>query len=319
MTTTLVLSEALPEPGMRVLATRPDVRLRLLDSPDEAALARALPEADGVIMVMEEPRFSASLIALAPRLRIACRFGAGHDNLDIAALTRRRIPLATTGAANADAVAEHALYLMLALARRGPALERAVKAGAWPRGFGGIELVGKTCLVVGYGRIGRAIARRAAALAMRVLIVDPARREADGHELATDLDAAIARADVVVLACALDPSTRGLVDAARLARFKPAAFLVNVARGAVVDQAALATALREGRLAGAGLDVLAREPPAADDPLLAMDRVVLSPHVAAYNRETYARMAEICARHALAGLDGTLTRDAVANPEVFDR
>jgi len=296
---------------MRVLEARPDVRVVVLPAPTEAELARALPEADGVVMVMEQPALTARLIDLAPRLRVACRFGAGYDNVDVPALTRRGIPLATTGDANAGTVAEHALYLMLALAKRGPALERAVKGGAWPRGFGGVELRGRTCVVVGFGRIGRAVARRAAAFEMKIVAVDP---QVPGTE---NLAAALPQADFVVLACALTPETRGLIGVQALARMKPGAFLVNVARGPVVDEAALVAALEAGRLAGAGLDVLETEPPRPGHPLLARDDVVLTPHVGAFVDTAFERMAVACAQAALAGLDGRLERDSVVNPKVL--
>lgn len=296
---------------MRVLAARPDVRVLVLPAPTEAELARALPEAAGVVMVMEQPALTARLIDLAPRLRIACRFGAGCDNFDVPALTRRGIPLATTGDANADTVAEHALYLMLALAKRGPALERAVKSGSWPRGFGGVELRERTCVVVGFGRIGRAVARRAAAFGMKILAVDP-------HVPGTDkLADALPQADFVVLACALTSETRGLIGAQALARMKPGAFLVNVARGPIVDEAALVAALEAGRLAGAGLDVLETEPPRPGHPLLARDDVVVTPHVGAFIDTAFERMAVACAQAALAGLDGRLERASVVNPEVL--
>ena len=296
---------------MRVLEARPDVRVLVLPAPTEAELARALPEADGVVMVMEQPALTARLIELAPRLRIACRFGAGYDNFDVPALTRRGIPLATTGDANADTVAEHALYLMLALAKRGPALERAVRAGSWPRGFGSVELRGRTCVIVGYGHIGRAVARRAAAFEMKIVAVDP---HAPGTEKLAD---ALPQADFVVLACALTPETRGLIGAQALARMKPGAFLVNVARGPIVDEAALVAALEAVRLAGAGLDVLETEPPRPGHPLLARDDVVLTPHVGAFIDTAFERMAVACAQAALAGLDGRLERASVINPKVL--
>ena len=310
--TTLVLTEPLPAPGMRVLEARPDVRLQVLPAPTEAELARALPEADGVVMVMEQPALTARLIELAPRLRIACRFGAGYDNIDVPALTRRGVPLVTTGDANADTVAEHALYLILALAKRGPALERAVRAGSWPRSFGSVELRGRTCVIVGYGHIGRAVARRAAAFEMKIVAVDP---HVPGTEKLAD---ALPQADFVVLACALTPETRGLIGAQALARMKPGAFLVNVARGAIVDEAALVAALEAVRLAGAGLDVLETEPPRPGHPLLARGDVVLSPHVGAFIDTAYERMALACARVALAGLDGRLERASIVNPIVLD-
>jgi D-3-phosphoglycerate dehydrogenase len=312
-TITAVLTEPLPAAGMRILEARTDVRVLVLPAPTAAHLMRAIPEADGVVMVMEQPALTAEAVDSAPRLRVACRFGAGYDNLDVAALTRRGIPLATTGAANADTVAEHALYLMLALAKRGPALDRAVKAGVWSRSFGGLELRGRTCLVVGYGRIGRAVARRATAFDMNIVIVDP------GFPGTKALNQALPQADFVVLACALTPETTHLIDAAALARMKRGAFLVNIARGPVVDEAALLAALEEGRLAGAGLDVLESEPPRRSHPLLARDDVVLTPHVAGFVDTAYDRMAVACAQSALAGLDGTLDPAVVVNSEVLRR
>jgi len=296
---------------MRLLEGRADVRVQILATPSESELARALPQADGVVMVMERPALTARLVELAPRLRVACRFGAGYDNFDVAALTRRRIPLATTGGANADAVAEHALYLMLALAKRGPALDRAVKRGAWPRSLGNVELRGRTCAIVGYRRIGRALAQRVCAFDMKVVVVDP---HVPGSAALAD---ALPQADFVVLACALTPQTRGLMDAANLQRMKPGAFLVNVARGPLVDGQALAAALQAGRIAGAGLDVLETEPPSPENPLLARDDVVLTPHVAGHVATAHERAALACAQAALAGLDGRLDPAVVVNAEVL--
>jgi D-3-phosphoglycerate dehydrogenase len=322
MSAILVLTEPLPAAGMRLLAERADVTVQVLDRPAAGALRAALPDADGVVMVMEQPALTAELVEHAPRLRVACRMGAGYDNFDLPALTRRRIPLATTGAANAATVAEHALYLMLALAKRGPALDRAVHGGAWPRSFGCIELAGLTCLVVGYGRIGREIAPRAAAFGMRILVVDPGVSAAavarDGYARAETLAAGLAQADFVVIACALSPATRGLMNEAAFAAMKPSAFLVNVARGPIVDERALAAALRDRRIAGAGLDVLETEPPRAGNPLLGRDDVVLTPHVAAFVATAFDRMAVATAENALAGLDGRLDRACVVNPEVLD-
>lgn len=315
----VVLTERLPEPGMRILEACGDVDLRVLPEPGEAALAAALAEADAVIMAMEQPALTAALVARAPRLRVACRFGAGYDNLDVAALTARRIPLLTTGGTNAPTVAEQALYLMLALAKRGPVLDRAVKSGRWPRGFGGVELLHKTCAVIGYGYIGRQVATRAAAFGMRVLVVDPhVRPEAQsGHVHEPDLMRALPQADFVVLACALNNATRGLIGPRTLAVMKPTAFVVNVARGPVVDETALADALERRMIAGAGLDVLQVEPPLPANPLLARDDVVLTPHTAAYIRETFDRVAEVCARNCLAGLAGRPDPAYVVNPSTL--
>ena len=321
MSATLILTEPLPEPGMRVLAARGDIAVRVLPEPTAAALRAALPAADGVVMVMEQPALGADLIECAPRLRVACRMGAGYDNFDVPALTRRGIPLATTGSANADTVAEHALYLMLALAKRGPAFDRAVRTGAWPRAFGAIELRDLTCLIVGYGRIGRQIARRAVAFAMRIVVVDPNVPAevvaSDGYARAETLEGGLQQADFVVVACALAPATRGLIGDRAFAAMKPTAFVVNIARGPIVDEQALVAALRARRIAGAGLDVLETEPPRGDNPLLVLDNVVLTPHTAAYIRTAFDRMAVATAENALAGLDGRLDREVVVNAEVL--
>jgi D-3-phosphoglycerate dehydrogenase len=318
----LVLTEPLPAVGMRALSACADVDVVVLSEPTTAALSMAIPDADGVIMVLERPPLTAELIESAPQLRVACRFGAGYDNFDVSALTRRGIPLVTTADANADTVAEHALYLMLALAKRGPLLDRVVKAGVWTRSFGGVELRAKTCVIVGYGRIGRRIAKLATAFAMGIEIVDPAADESEvlqsGYAYTRSLEDALSRADFLVLACAYSPATKWLINAPALARLKTSAFVINVARGPVIDERALVAALEGGRLAGAGLDVLEAEPPAKDNPLLKRDDVVLTPHSAAFINTAYDRMAVSVTEKAVAGLQGRLTRLDVVNPECFD-
>lgn len=319
--TTLVLSERMPAEGMTLLQERSDVNLVVLPDRERATLAAALEDADAVVLVGERPMLTADLIGQAPKLRVAARMGAGTDNFDIPALSARGIPLLTTGGANAGTVAEHAIYLLLALAKRGPARDRAVKAGTWPRGFGATELAGATALVVGFGRIGRAIAQRLRGFEMAIVAVDPKvpPGRQDGIEFAASLHDALPRADAVLLACALTDETRNLIGPAELQLMKPSAFLVNVARGPVVDEPALITALAEGQLAGAGLDVLAREPPEADNPLLCRDDVVLTPHTASHVASTYVRMSRVTARAVLDALDGRLDGELVANSAMLQR
>ncbi|MFN0300025.1 MAG: NAD(P)-dependent oxidoreductase [Burkholderiales bacterium] len=318
---TIVLTEPLPAAGMALLAARPDVAVHTLPAPTQSALMQSIALADGVVMVMETPLLDAAAIDRAPRLRVACRMGAGYDNFDVAALTRRGIPLATTGTANADTVAEHALYLMLALAKRGPWLDRAVKHGTWPRGFGALELRDRTCSIIGFGRIGQKIAPRAAAFAMRIVVFDPG--VADAHILdagcvpAHSLSEALAQGDFIVIACGMSASTRGLINATTLEHCKSTAFLINIARGPIVEERAVLAALAAGRLAGAGLDVLETEPPSADNPLLMRDDVVLTPHTAAYIDTAFNRMAVACARNVLAGVDGRLDLAVVVNAEAL--
>jgi D-3-phosphoglycerate dehydrogenase len=313
----IVISEQMPATGMALLQSRPDIETAVLAEPSQAALASSLAHADAVIIVAEQPVLTAELISGAYRLKVAARMGAGTDNFAIPALTERRIPLLTTGATNAAAVAEHAFYLVLALAKRGPARDRAIKAGGWPRGFGAMELAGATCLIVGLGRIGREIARRAAAFDMRVVAFDPAlsaeQASALGISCAPTLNAALAAADVVIVACALTDETRGMIGARAFAAMRPTAFLINVARGPLIDESALADALVTGQIAGAGLDVMNVEPPDRQNPLLARDDVVLTPHTASHVTSTYERMGLVCARAVLDALDGRIDRARVVN------
>jgi D-3-phosphoglycerate dehydrogenase len=306
----VVLSAALPAPGMRRLAAA-GLDLLVLPAPTEAALLAAAPAADAIVLVDEQPALSGPVIAAAgpPAARLPQRRGVRQFRR--AGADPPRHPLVTTGGANADAVAEHAIHLLLALAKRGPLHDRRVRAGVWSRERGAVELRDKVAAVIGWGRIGRRIGHLAQAFGMRVLPVDPA--AADGMPL----DDALPIADAVILALPLTPATRHLIDAGRLARMKPSAFLVNVARGAVVDQAALTAALLAGRLAGAGLDVLEEEPPDPADPLLALDTVVLSPHIAASCPEAVERVALACAEAVIQGLAGDFRDLAVVNPEVL--
>ena len=182
------------------------------------------------------------------------------------------------------------------------------------------EIDGKTLLILGYGRIGREVARRAAAFGMRILVHDPflaASAIAAPAEPAADLDAALAEADAVSLHLPLTPESRHIIDAARLARMKPSAVLISTARGGLIDEAALVEALRAKRLAAAGLDVFAEEPPPADHPLLGLDNVVLSPHSASLTQESAMRMSMVAAQNCLDGLDGKLDPSLVVNREVL--
>lgn len=292
-----------------------------LDERATAALPEALAEAQAVIV--RTAALPGPLIAAAPRLRVIAKHGVGYDNIDVVAATARRIPVTVTATANAVSVAEFAFAQMLHLAKPSAQMDAALRAGDWAARTRllPIELAGKTLLVVGFGRIGSRVARRALAFEMRVLVVDPfvspERIRSQGCEPAVSLEAALPEADIVTLHCPLGPETRGLIGAAQLALLRPHACLVNTARGGLVDEAALVAALHAGRLAGAALDVMAHEPPAADDPLLGAPRLLLSPHVAGVTRESTLRMALEAADNVLAALDGRLDPAVVVNPEVL--
>ncbi|HUJ56926.1 MAG TPA: NAD(P)-dependent oxidoreductase [Kofleriaceae bacterium] len=234
------------------------------------------------VLLPSNAEISAEVIAAAPRLRLIQQPAAGTERIDRAAAAARGIPVCNAPGTNHVAVAEHALLLLLALARRLPAAQRAFAA----REVGvplGIELCGKTLGIVGTGRTGSALAERARAIGMRVIALD---RTGDRR-------AFFAAADAISLHCPLDASTRGLVGADAFAAMRPGALLVNCARGGVIDRAALVAALRDGRLGGVALDVHWDEPPDPSDPLYADPRVVALPHVAGSTSEAFDRITEV--------------------------
>ena len=227
------------------------------------------------------------------------------------------------GTANSISVAEQAFHLMIALAKKNAALDRLVRTGQWGDRHGGlpIELSGKTVLIVGFGRIGTRSARRCLGFEMTVLIydpyIDPEKVTAAGCEPVSDLDAALPRADFVSIHCPKNAETIGLFNAARLSRMKKGAFIVNTARGGIIDEPALYAALKSGQLAGAGLDVFEEEPTSANNDLLTLDTVIASPHMAGVTVEAVAAMAIVTAQNILSVLDGDPNRDNVINKEVL--
>jgi D-3-phosphoglycerate dehydrogenase len=233
------------------------------------------------------------------------------------------VPLMTAGTANSTSVAEQAFHLMIALAKRNAAMDRLVREGRWGDRHGGLpmELSGKTVLIVGFGRIGTRSAKRCRGFDMAVLVydpyVEPATITAAGCESVGDLDGALPRADFVSIHCPKTPETVGLFNAARLARMKPGAFLVNTARGGIIDEPALMGALKSGHLAGAGLDVFEAEPTPLHNDLLSLDTVITSPHMAGVTTEAVAAMAVATARNILSVLDGAPIRENVINKEVL--
>lgn len=317
--TVLVIGE-IHRAGLDLLAAAPGVRL--VEIEETRARVEAAIAAAAAIVVRTLP-IDAALIARAPRLALVARHGVGYDNVDVAALSARGIPLALVGDANSPTVAEHTLYLMLAAAKRGVVRDRAVRDGSWQSGAGGLgfDLAGRTVLVVGLGRIGTRVARLCRALGMTVLANDPYVPDetfaAVGATRVAALDEGLRRADVVTLHTPLSDETRHLIGAAALAAMPAHAILVNTSRGGVVDEAALAAALAAGAIAGAGLDVYAAEPPASGNPLFARDEVVLTPHFAGFTGECWERMSLRCAENVLAAFAGRLDPAVVVNPDVL--
>lgn len=283
----------------------------------EAELAALAVGARGLI-VSTEPVTAAVMDRAGPGLRVIARYGAGTDNVDVAAATERGIVVCNTPGANDVAVAELTLALMLALARHIPAAHDGVRQGRWERPVG-MELRGKELGLIGAGRIGLEVARLARAVGMTVTYCDPVRRPDAEARLGlrfAPLDEVLAQADVVSVHVPLTPATRHLIGARELSLMRPGALLINTSRGGVVDEGALLAALNEGRLAGAALDVFAEEPPAPTHPLVGHPKVIHTPHLGARTREAVARMAQGAVAAVLDVLAGRRPQHVV-NPEVY--
>jgi len=286
-------------------------------------LRRRVEEADAVIAGAREA-YDAELLARAKRLRVISRTGVGYDRIDVDAATRRGIVVTITPGALEESVADHTLLLLLAVARRLRELDAGTRAGRWTRVMGR-ELQGKRLGILGLGRIGRAVARRAQAFGMAVWaydpVPDPAYARQHNIRLVDDWPTLVETVDVVSLHLPLTPSTRRLVDADFLARMRPGSLFINTARGGLVDQDALVEALAGGHLGGAGLDVFDPEPVSEAHPLLARlpadANVVLTPHVASYTAEASAAIARQAVNNALMVLSRQHV-DGIVNPAAWD-
>ncbi|KWI36104.1 NAD(P)-dependent oxidoreductase [Burkholderia stagnalis] len=287
-----------------------------------AALVDALAQADGAIGA--SLKITPAMLDGAPRLKAWSTISVGYDNFDVADLTRRGIVLAHTPDVLTESTADTVFSLILASARRVVELAEWVKAGRWQRSIGpdlyGTDVQGKTIGIVGLGRIGAAVARRAAlGFRMRVLYTNRSAQpdaEAQFGAQRVALDQLLAEADFVCLQVPLAPETRHLIGAAELAKMKRGAILINASRGPVVNEAALIDALRAGTIRGAGLDVFEQEPLAADSPLLRMSNVVALPHIGSATHETRHAMARCAVENLVGALAGTLRANLV-NPDAL--
>lgn len=299
------------------------IETRMASESDMGAVAREIGGA--VAVITRDAGLSASAIAAAPGLQVIANHGVGTNKIDLVRAARDGIVTVYTPFANARSVAEHTIMLMLAVAKRALAADRAVRAGDWRFKYTGgmMELHGKTMGIVGFGTIGRMVAETASrGFGMRVVVWSPntpaSAIEAAGVTSVADLAALLDVADVLSLHRPLRSDTRHTIDRAALARMKPDAILVNTARGALVDGAALIEALREKRIGGAGFDVFAVEPLPIDDPLLALDNVVLAPHVAGSTEGALRETADQCADQIIDVLAGRRPPHLV-NPAVWER
>lgn len=283
---------------------------------EETALAEMIADCDGAI-VGTEP-ITARVIAGAPRLRVLSRLGVGVDSVDLEAATAAGVVVTATAGANATAVAELVIGFVFSLARGIPRYDTRTKRGDWRREVG-VEITGKTLGIVGLGRIGIEVAHRARALGMRVVYSDPV-RPARAEEAALGvthlaLPDLLRESDFVSLHAPLAPETARMIGSRELALMRPSAYLINTARGELVDEAALSDALRRGEVAGAALDVRVVEPSQADD-LLCLDSVILTPHAGSQTREAILRMSITAARNVVCVLGGERP-EGVVNPDVY--
>jgi D-3-phosphoglycerate dehydrogenase len=299
----ILVAEPIAAAGLAILRERHEVDERYGLAPAE--LREVIPAYDALV-VRSQVQADAALLRAGTGLRVVGRAGVGLDNIDVAVARELGVSVVNAPDGNTIAAAEHTLALLLATARRIPAADASVRAGEWARSrFQGFELRGRTLGIVGLGRIGRAVAERAGAFGMRLLGSDPnVSPDALGRlpVALVDLDVLLAEADVITIHVPLAAETRHLLNAAAIARLKPGAVVLNVARGGVVDEAALAAALRDGRVAAAAVDVFEQEPPAGS-PLLDAPNVVLTPHIAASTTEAQVAVGVEVARRILEVLD----------------
>jgi len=318
------VTRVIPDAGLDLL--HPHVELDIWPDelpPDYETLRARSATVDGLLCLLSD-RIDAALIEGSPRLKVISTMAVGFDNIDIQAATARGIPVGHTPGALTEATADFAFALLMAAARRVTEAERYVRAGRWktwgPMLLMGQDVYGATLGIIGLGRIGQAVARRARGFDMRVIYFggsDEGAARAIGAERRSFEDV-LAESDFLSLHCPLTPETRGLINADALRRMKPTSILINTARGAVVDHAALYQALRDGWIAGAALDVTDPEPIPLDSPLLALDNCIIAPHIASSTERTRARIARMAAENLLAGLRGERL-PYCANPAVYGR
>ena len=317
----ILIAEPVAQPAVDALSAAHDTAVRLgLPRDDLLALLGSRTGYDALV-VRSQTRVDAELLAVgAPRLSVVGVASVGIDRIDVDAATRAGVMIVNAPTGNTIAAAEHTMALMLALLRHVPDANASIRAGEWERGrYTGRELRGKTLGIIGLGKIGKSVARRAAGFEMRVIASDPFLTEEQAAEAGArlvGLAELLGRADVITVHTPLTAQTRGLLGRAQLEAVKPGAFVLNVARGGIVDERALADGLASGQLGGAAVDVYSAEPMAADNPLRGAPNLVLTPHLGASTAEAQDRVGLEMAEQVLMALDGVTPPYAVNAPSV---
>ncbi|MEM7078617.1 MAG: hydroxyacid dehydrogenase [Pseudomonadota bacterium] len=314
------MTEPLQPAGQALFHDHPDIELVTPEALTEEALIEAVRDVQGI--AARSAKITPNVIAAAPDLRAVSRHGVGYDNIAVDALSHRKIPLLLAIHANAVSVAEHTMYFLLSLAKRGRLYDKAARESnfAFRNAPVAIDIAEKTLTIIGFGRIGTRLAPRALAFDMRVNVYDPyvddAVISAAGATPVSDFRTVLGETDFLTVHCPLNAETRGIVGAAELAQMRANSFVINCARGGIVDETALIEALDQRQIAGAGVDVYNVEPPPLDHPLLQLENVFLSPHSAGVSVEAAQRMSRETADNLIAALEGDVRVAALANPEI---
>ena len=317
----ILIIQPFHEDGVALLDARDDVSYEIIDGSSIDEMKAKIVDADGV--TIRTALLPADVLDLGERLKVVSRHGVGYDNVDIDTLNRRGIPIALTADANATSVAEHVLFMMLHLAKQGFRHDRAIRTDDWKRrnSLETVDIGGRHLLIIGFGRIGKEVAKRCQAFGMRISVHDPFIADdviqAAGCSPVADFRTMLGETDIVTLHMPLTETTRHMIGKAELDTLPDHALVINCARGGIIDEAALHDALTTGAIAGAGLDVFEQEPPPHAHPLFALDNVILSPHSAGLTLECAKRMAIATASNVLAGIDGTLDPAMVVNKQVL--
>jgi D-3-phosphoglycerate dehydrogenase len=315
----ILVCDGLEKTGVDILASAPGFAVD--ERPDIGAeeLCQAVGEYDGLI-VRSKTRVTAEVIERAARLKVVGRAGTGVDNIDVAAATRRGVVVMNAAAGNTVTTAEHTFAMLMALARQIPQAVTSTKSGRWEKNrFLGVELMGKTLGIIGMGRIGSTVASRARAFGMNVVAYDPYFTSEAARDLGIErvtLVELFSLSHFITLHTPLTEETRGIIDRAAIEKMMPGVRLINCARGGLIDEQALIDAIRDGKVAGAALDVFEREPAPADSPLLALDQVITTPHLGASTQEAQLGVATMIAEQVLDFLKSGAVRGAVNMPSV---
>jgi len=316
-----MIDEVVDDERMAHLKSIADIVRKIPKSDEE--MIESIRDANAIIS--GDSPLTGRILENARSMKIIARVGVGYDNIDLDAATKLRIIVTNLPGALSDSVAEHTILLMLAAARRLVAADRNVREGRWDDYFQhapSIELNGKTLGLIGFGAIGRAVAQRAKAFNMEILVYDPYVDEIKVASLGcrrVALGRLLSESDVVSIHSPLTPETKRLISEREFGLMKKSAILINTARGSIVDEKSLIDALKKGRIAGAGMDVLTHEPTPEDDPMLALDNVTVTPHCAAFTLDALRRLWFGCADAVLRVLNGELPRPPanIVNPDVI--